>query len=185
MSKNNMISLEDISFDNQQFWAYFLSVNYPCAYLEEYESTMYDIIKEALPIDLEWSDKFTQYYDGVIEESDGYIDNPTTLIATLEPLETLKIEFHPGDTIFYINDNEIGCTGPHYKVRAVPYQKVESLLCQDNGELLFQLLLPMAVLETDNISDVKTIIKEQLLRIGIMQPSLSKVIECLITGITK
>ncbi len=46
--------------------------------------------------DTGWWDNFTKYYDGVLEESDGYVDEPETLICELAPAQTLKIEFHPG-----------------------------------------------------------------------------------------
>ena len=183
MPQKNDISLKEISFENTRFWAYFLSVNYPCAYLEAEDCKIYDLVEQVLPINMAWSDEFTQYYDGVMEETDGYLEEPTTLTVPLSSLETLKIEFHPGDTIFFINDEEIGCTGPHWKLRAIPYQKVKSLLCLEDGELLFQLLLPMAALMPEETADLKPILEKQLLSFGFEQPLLSQTIDCLISGI--
>lgn len=34
----------------------------------------------------------------VLEETDGYVDDPEMLISKLTDAQTLKIEFHPGDT---------------------------------------------------------------------------------------
>ena len=80
----HVIDLKDILFNNIKFWAFFLSVNYPCAVLEEMGYSMYDLVTKVLPVDIKWSEEFTQYYNGVFDEADGYLDNPTTLITPLE-----------------------------------------------------------------------------------------------------
>ena len=82
MSARRMVSLEEIDFPNARFWAYFLSTSYPNALLEETDQPMYDLVGQVLPVDVRWTDAFTQYYDGVIEERDGYLDAPTTLEMT-------------------------------------------------------------------------------------------------------
>lgn len=185
MTPTNNIDLEQINFKHPKFWAYFLSTNYPCAYDEEADCGMYDFIKEVLPIDTAWSDEFTQYYDGVMEESDGYLEEPTTFITALDDSEILKIEFHPGDTIFYLNDQKIGCTGPHWKLWEIPYQRVKSLLSLENGALLFQLLLPMAVLQPEETAELKPILQKQFLELGFTPPILSQMIDCLISGLVR
>ena len=181
----HVIILNDILFDNAKFWAYFLSVNYPCAVLEEMEYVMYDLVKQALPVDVKWSEEFTRYYDGVLDETDGYLDNPTTLIAPLDGANTLKIEFHPGDTIFYINEMKIGCTGPHWEIQKIPYDQIKKSLSLENGSVLFQLLLPMAILKPDEIIDIKPILEKQFSNLGFTSSLLSQIIECLISGITE
>lgn len=183
MSGKNIIHLKELGFDNTRFWAYFLSINYPCAFLEESDCSMYDLVQEVLPVDTKWSDEFTGYYDGVLEETDGYLEKPTTLLASLEDSDVLKIEFHPGDTVFYINETEIGCTGPHWEIRKVPWHRIKELLNLEDGVVLFQLLLPMAMLEPDDIADLKPILEKHFSDLGFVQPVLSKVIDCLISGI--
>ena len=63
-------------------------------------------------IDHSFIDDLTGYYDGVFDESDGYIDNPNTIKMILSTGNELFIEFHPGDTIYYFGQEELGCTGP-------------------------------------------------------------------------
>lgn len=180
----HVIDLKDILFNNIKFWAFFLSVNYPCAVLEEMGYSMYDLVTQVLSVDIKWSEEFTQYYGGVFDEADGYLDNPTTLITPLGKENYLKIEFHPGDTIFYINEVEIGCTGPHWEVGKIPYSQMKEILSLENGPVLFQLLLPMAILMPNEITDIKPVLEAQFLGFGFTQPLLSQIIECLISGIT-
>lgn len=180
----HVIDLKDILFNNIKFWAFFLSVNYPCAVLEETGYSMYDLVTQVLPVDIKWSEEFTQYYDGVFDEVDGYLDNPTTLITPLDKENYLKIEFHPGDTIFYINEVEIGCTGSHWEVGKIPYSQMKEILSLENGPVLFQLLLPMAILMPNEITDIKPVLEDQFLGFGFTQLLLSQIIECLISGIT-
>ena len=185
MSTTNIIHLNDLQFDNTRFWAYFLSVNYPCAYSEESDSSLCDFVEEVLPVDPEWTDDFTQYYDGVLEESGGYLEDPTTFLADLSSGEHFKIEFHPGDVIFYINDEEIGCTGPHYELWNIPYQKIKEVLTQKDGAVLFQLLLPMVALDEGDIPDLKSVLRGHFSELGFEEPALTQMIECLVLGLIK
>lgn len=147
MEQGNVIFLNQVLFDNTLFWAYFLSVNYPCSLHKETDCTMADFVEKVMPINIEWSDCFTQYDKNpdVFDESDGYLDHPTTLTTSLGSLGNLKIEFHPGDTIFFLNNNEIGCTGPHWVLSKIPYQTIKNVLELEYGEVLFELLLPINI----------------------------------------
>ncbi|MDE7204788.1 MAG: immunity protein 19 [Lachnospiraceae bacterium] len=64
----------------------------------------------------------------------------------------LKIEFHPGDILYFINDEQIGSTGPHYELQTIPYEKVEQLLSLKKGRQLFLLLLPLAFVEGGRVT---------------------------------
>ncbi|MDE6674222.1 MAG: immunity protein 19, partial [Acetatifactor sp.] len=97
-----------------------------------------------------------------LDESDGYLDNPTTLEEELLPDKILKIEFHPGDTLYFINDEQIGSTGPHHELQTIPYEKVEQLLSLKKGRQLFLLLLPLAFIEEEEIQSVRGKITEQM-----------------------
>ena len=70
-----------------------------------------------------WWDAFTGYYDGILEESDGYLDEPTTLETSLSQERMLKIQFHPGNTLYYINGEKIGSTGPHWELQTFLMRK--------------------------------------------------------------
>lgn len=109
-----------------------------------------------------WWEQFTGYYKGVLDKSDGYLDNPTTLEEELLPDKILKIEFHMGDILYFINDEQIGSIGPHYELQTIPYEKVEQLLSLKKGRQLFLLLLPLAFIEAEEIQFVREKIAEQM-----------------------
>lgn len=44
----------------------------------------------------------------------GFVNAPKAVVIKLANGYEFCIEFHPGDTIYYINGNQIGCTGPSY-----------------------------------------------------------------------
>ncbi len=179
-----LVGLEELDFTNRQFWAWFLSVNYPDALLEETDQTMYELVEQVLPVDVRWTDAFTGYCDGVLEERDGYLDDPTTLTAALDGGDTLKIAFHPGDTIFFLNDTEIGCTGPHHRAGTVSCNRLRRLLPLENGAALFQLLLPMARVTPEEAGEIRPLLREHLERMGVGLPLASELAECLLSGIT-
>lgn len=181
----DFVLLSDLTFDNTRFWAYFLSTNYPCALLERTDETMYDLVQQVLPVDTQWSDAFTRSYDGVFEANDGYLDNPTTLRVSLDGGDTLEIAFHPGDTIFYINGAEIGCTGPHWRLGALPYARVRRLLTLPYGPVLFQLLLPMAALAPEEAAEARPILEQHLSALGFAPPVLPDAASCLLSGIMR
>jgi len=61
-----------------------------------------------------------------LDETDGYIDNPETVICNLTATQTIKIEFHPGDTVYYVNDKQIACTGGEYNIQIFPFTALSS-----------------------------------------------------------
>lgn len=175
------IGIEQVGFSNIDFWNFYFHVNYPNGYDDDFEMTLGEMVEEILPFNMEWVNIFTQYYDGVLEELDGYLETPTTLIATLNINEVLKIEFHPGDIIFFINEKRIGSTGPHYMTQAITYQKLEKVLTYANGDVLFLLLLPMAIIEELYLENAtKTIV--QLLQRIFPHDSCTRLANCIMTG---
>ena len=91
-----MISLYEIDFSNLNFWTGFIATSFPTALEEETDMSLTELMTENGMCDTSWWDNFTKYYDGVLEESDGYVDKPETVICELVPTQILKIEFHPG-----------------------------------------------------------------------------------------
>ena len=181
----DLILLSDLTFGNTRFWAYFLSTSYPCGLLERTDETMYDLVQQVLPVDTQWSDTFTKSYDGVFEDSDGYLNDPTTLVASLEGDDVLEIEFHPGDTIFYINGEEIGCTGPHWKLWVLSCERIRRLLALPDGPVLFQLLLPMAVLTPEEAAEIRPLLLQHLSALGVTPPVLPEMADCLLSGLVR
>ena len=98
--KTIMVSLHEIDFSNRDFWVGFMATSFPTALEEEMDMSLTDLMIENGMCNRSWWDNFTKYYDGVLDESDGYVDEPETLICELAPTQTLKIEFHPGGRIF-------------------------------------------------------------------------------------
>lgn len=160
------IRIEDI--DNLHFWVNYFGCSYPNAYDEEEDVSVSDLMQE---INMEghsteesrsWWDEFTGYYDGVLDESDGYVDEPATLEVMLPHGKGLKIEFHPGDTLYYINEEKIGSTGPHWELQTVPYEEIRRLLTLRQGCQLYLLLLPLAVVKQEEAASARKEIAAQM-----------------------
>ena len=99
---------------------WFIMNCFPKGLDEENDMSIYDVIEENYSFDMDCFNKFTNYYDGVFEENDGYVDNPNSIIVQLNNHNELIIEFHPGDVIFFMNNIKIGCTGPDYSIGVIP-----------------------------------------------------------------
>ena len=109
------------------------------------------------------------------------MDNPTTLEELL-PDKKLKIEFHPGDILYFINDEQIGSTGPHYELRTIAYKEVEKLLSLKNGRQLFLLLLPLTFIGEEDIQSVRDKIAEQM-KSYFSENLCKNVSECIVAGL--
>ena len=129
--------------------------------------------------DTSWWDNFTKYYDGILEKSDGYVDEPETLVCELTQTQTLKIEFHPGDTIYFINDKQIACTGGHYNIQVIPFKK---LLTAAIGKQMFLLLLPLAVIDNPDKDEAAHIISNALREI-FDKRLCSQYADCIVNGL--
>lgn len=86
-----MISLYEIDFSNRNFWTGFIATSFPTALEEETDMSLTELITENGMCDTSWWDNFTKYYDGVLEESDGYVDEPETIICELVPTKFKNI----------------------------------------------------------------------------------------------
>lgn len=154
-----MLSLSDIDFSNRDFWIGYMATSFPTALDEKTDMSLIELIEENETIDTSWWNNFTKYYDGVFEETDGYIDDPETLSCNLTSAQTLKIEFHPGDTIYYINDRQIACTGGHYNIQIFPFENLSNFL---EDKRIFLLLLPLTVIDKTNADKATEIISNAL-----------------------
>ena len=85
-----MILLQEIDFSNRDFWVGYMATSFPTAWEEETDMSLTELMIENGMCDTGWWDNFTKYYDGVLEESDGYVDEPETLICELAPAQTLN-----------------------------------------------------------------------------------------------
>ncbi len=149
------INLEDFNFSNKKFWIGFIALSFPTALDEETDMSLSEIIEKNSLGDIEWWDYFTGYYDGILEESDGYIDNPKTLTYNLTSTQILKIEFHPCDIVYYINNNQIGCTGGEYNIFIFPLADLFKYTENNIDDHIFLLLLPLTIIHKQDVNYAK------------------------------
>lgn len=152
------------------FWLLFLMVCFPESLDNDTDETLSEIISENYDINRQWIDEFTGYYDGIFDECDGYLENPTTLEIELATNEKLYIEFHPGDTIYFVDNEEIGCTGPEYFIHKLDWQKFVSYTRSLSNDKKM-LLLPMVAIEDGKREELKQIIIQGLKLIDIINES--------------
>lgn len=157
-----MLTLNDIEFSNRKFWTGFVATSFPTALNEETDMSLPEIIEENEAADIKWWRNFTKYCDGVLDETDGYIDEPETLICNLTSTQTLKIEFHPGDTIYYINNKQIACTGGEYQIQIFSLTDLLNFMSIKNDKRIFLLLLPLAIVSSQGINNATEIISNTL-----------------------
>lgn len=159
-----MLTLDDVKFSNKDFWTNFIMTSFPTSLDTEADEGLCEMIEEndSIVTDINWWTNFTKYYDGVLEESDGYIDDPETLVCPLTGTQTLKIEFHPGDTVFYVNNKQIGCTGGEYSIQVFPFSDLLKYMELRKDNRIFLLLLPMAAISKRDEKKAIKIISDTL-----------------------
>jgi len=138
-----ILTLNDLDFSNKNFWRGFISTSFPTALSEKTDLSLTEMIEENGLADYKWWENFTGYYNGIFDKTDGYIDEPQTFIYNLTPTHSLKIEFHPGDTIYFINNKQIACTGPHYHIQIFSFTDLLEYIEDKKDNRLFLLLLPL------------------------------------------
>lgn len=158
------IQLKDI-VEDRNFWLFFYLSSYPNAYDEQKDMMLSEYIEENFKVPYKWIDQFTKYNQEIIDRNDGYEEKPRYLKVDIKEHCELMIEFHPGDTIYYLNNIEIGCTGPHYKIHVISWKKLKEIVNQcTNQAVVLQLLLPMVKIYEDEYDEARKIISECLAR---------------------
>lgn len=181
---NDILTLNDLCNESEQFWSFFLSKSYPNGYFEEEDIELSEYIREKYNVSLEWVDEFTKYYDGVMDEKDGYVENPRKVIVDFANSNLLEVEFHPGDTIFYLNKESIGCTGPHFNLHKISWTEFKALLVDvDNKEWRFFMLLPMIYIKEDEIGEALMEITKYLTRLPFKSEDHKIIAKCIIENI--
>lgn len=164
-----LINYETVKNEND-FWLIFLMGGFPESLDRETDQTLSEIISSLYDYNRQWADNFTGYYDGIFDEGDGYIDDPTTLEIELSTREKLYIEFHPEDMLYFIDNEKIGCTGPHYFIHKYAWQKFVSYTCSLSCDKKI-LLLPMLAVKDGEKNDLKQIILDGLKAIRVIKES--------------
>lgn len=129
---------------------WFITVNFPEGYDEEQDISFVEFMGENYEFDDNEINMVTQYYDGVFDENDGYVDDPNVIAINLSNGKEFSVAFHPGDIEYYIDDEIIGCTGPHYTIRKIPYEEyVRMVSGLSSFEKLF--VLPMVCVTDEHV----------------------------------
>ena len=179
-----IITLEDLTFTNKKFWHCFIASAFcSVAYDEETDLSLTEIIEDNDLADTEWWDQFTGYYDGVIDDADGYVDDPRTFIYDLTPTQTLKIEFHPGDIVYYVNDEQIGCTGGEYQLQVFPFADLLKYTEEIKDDRIFILLLPLTVITEQDIDDATQKLSYILGVLLYDTPVYRQIVDCIVRGL--
>lgn len=176
------LTLQDLAFSNQKFWTGFLATSFPNAWDEASDLSLTELLEEHQLADCAWWDHFTGYYEGILEESDGYLEEPQTFLYELTPVDSLKIEFHPGDTLYFVNDRQIACTGPHSEIQIFPFADLLEYAKGKGDDLIFLLLLPLTSL-TEEESPTATGWVQALLREIIPSRFVERIADCIVSGL--
>lgn len=164
---------------NSNFVLWFLMTNFPEGIDDTNDYSLSDMIQEKCILDEEWIDGWIGYYDGVFDENDGYVDTPNTVKLKLATRDVFSLEFHPGDTIYYINDEVIGCTGPHYGIRKISLTRFCEYTCDMNEkDKLF--LLPMLKISFGERDKFINLIRSILCELSLQGCSVEDVITCIL-----
>lgn len=183
--KDNL-SLIDLNEDKLTFWAFFFAKCYPNGYYEKEDIELSEFIRSKYNLSLNLVDEFTKYRDGVLDEEDGYVENPRKLSVRLKDDNLLEIEFHPGGTVFYLNEENIGCTGPHFYIHKISLTKLKELVLDtDFVEEKFFLLLPMVFVEENEIEEMTSIISQYLVKLPFKAEDHEIITMCIINDIKK
>lgn len=170
--------------DRAEFWFIYFCSHFGAVSDEEIDDIA---LQPAFSIDFdcasEWWDDFTQSYDGVFEEADGQIEDPTIVQIPFASSVYLQVQFHPGDTYFGLTDPvggalcEIGNVGPHWRLPFFRWQEVLSLvaatkLSTRESEMALLLMLPGVWFDSKEMSDpIITRIQQALTQIGFIRAS--------------
>lgn len=176
----NIVKIDKL-MKRKDFIVWFIMNCFPEGVDEESDMSIYDVIEENYIFDMDWFNNFTNYYDGVFEENDGYVDNPNSIVVLLNNNNELIIEFHPGYVIFFLNNIEIGCTGPHYNIKSISFNKYIELTenVEYDGKLF---LLPMIKVSEEEKKEFEKILWELVSKYQIKECCLKQIVKIIINN---
>lgn len=105
-----------------------------------------------------WSNEFTGWHPGTLDESDGTVDDPPVVCALLANDITLRIEFHPGSWYWLLGNARtssweiIGILGPHWSQPGLRWHEAAAManVARVEGTAPMPLLLPLVWLTQDD-----------------------------------
>lgn len=168
--------------NNRYFWLYYISTAFPNAYDEETEVSLSELIYEEYDTHdaQEWSNNFVQYIDEDME----YIDTPNTIELSLNG-NNFRTEFQPFETVYYLNDKEIGNTGGHFKLHTLSWKNFNNMITGADDMLILLMILPMLALEESEISQVRKIIRDGISLLDFRSEHIEKITDMIISGLLK
>ncbi len=124
-----------------------------------------------------WWHEFTRWYPEIIDESDGELQDPTTLSIRFANALSMDIEFHPGLRPFYLSAPGskrvlLGELGPHWRLPMLRWAEASRLSRLAVGALSYSqvllLLLPGVWPDpTDDADQVESEVAEALRDIAV------------------
>ncbi|MGN7823673.1 Imm19 family immunity protein [Chitinophaga sp. 22536] len=135
----------------------FLLAQFPFASDDELEMTLTDYLPEIFDMPAgEWLDELTGPAEG---DWKGY-----TYMHRLNETVTFYAEFHPHETVYFLNDTYLGNTGGHFHLSLLSWEELQAIVNNDRTDpsLLFWLLLPLAVGKESEQSAIAAAIGEHL-----------------------
>jgi hypothetical protein len=138
------------------------------------------VLSDCLGVDDEdantWWCQFTGYYDGVIDEADGQVDEPGLLNIPLERGGRLVVEAHPGDLYVHrleSNDQPSGTIanfGPHWWIPEWSLAGVQELA--GDNPFAFLVLSPLVRLgEGNDRGAAEELFRAACIRSGVVEPA--------------
>lgn len=158
---------------NPDFWFCYLvssfgQIGEPFA--PEFLSNIFNINEENT---IEWWNTFTGYYEGIFDETDGQVENPNTISIEFQNQVNLAIEFHAGDTYYYLENSitnesaNLGTIGGHWILPMLRWNEIVSLSqnvksdssIRDYSSFVMLLMLPCIWLTKDeDFEEVKKVL---------------------------
>jgi len=184
MEHIKMVAFDEIR-DNEYFWLYFLSTAFPLAMdvaedinLNEFIDNNYDCETDAS----EWVDSFVQYTEEVMDDGDGYVDEPNAISVSVENEEYI-IEYHPGDTLYFQNGKLIASTGPEYEVHVITFEHFRHLTEKIDDFFKAILILPLVYVEQSEEAAAKELVNKLIEELPIYSWHRSLIADMIIEGL--
>lgn len=170
-------------FRSPEFWNFYIYQS--CGEIgETFEPEIIeDIFKVEKKSYEDWWKSFTGYYEGIFEETDGDVENPSTICIRFKNNISLAIEFHAGDTYYSLEDKSLGeftflgNTGPHWSLPMLRWKEASKLaeaakpqsVLEEIQSFIILLLLPCIwITKDDDIEEINKILSNAWLKIDLI-----------------
>ena len=176
-----IIAFEEIK-NNPFFWLYFLSTGFPLAVDAEEDIDLSDFMMENYACDTaesEWLHSFLQCTDNILNENDGYIDNPTSMI-----IDEYTIQYHPGDTLYLHKGKIIASTGAHYDIHQLDFPHFQAITEKLDDFQKALLLLPIVFIKPSEQNSAEELIRKLLLNLPVKPEHHHKITDMILEGIS-